>query len=136
MCRSVIQVEAKLELSHVRHEGGMPWRIEHDFNMNFRDTGQPREFALHVGFEHVAHTATGSRHGHLDMNPVHALLQGSNRNGQPLQVARTQYLERYKAPMTDRGFVYFSLDYPLLRDHNPRKSLPEKDAPALEVCHV
>jgi len=41
LCGAVIQVEAKLELSRVRHEAGMPWRIEHDFNMNFLDTGQP-----------------------------------------------------------------------------------------------
>src|SRR5260370_41749460 len=70
LCHAVIQVETKLELSRVRHEAGMPWRIEHDFHMNFLDTGQPREPALHVGLEHVAHPATGSRHGHLDMNPV------------------------------------------------------------------
>ena len=76
VCCSVIQVEAKLELSRIRHEAGMPRRIEHDFNMNFRDTGQPRELALHVGLEHVAHAATGSRHGHLEMNPVPTLLQG------------------------------------------------------------
>jgi hypothetical protein len=41
LCRAVIQVEAKLELSRIRHEAGMPWRIEHDFHMNFLDTGQP-----------------------------------------------------------------------------------------------
>src|SRR5713101_4029619 len=73
LCRAVIQVEAKLELGRIRHEAGMPWRIEHDFNMNFLDTGQPREPALHVGLEHVAHAATGSSHGHFDMNPVPAL---------------------------------------------------------------
>jgi len=49
VCCAVIQVEAKLELSRIRHQAGMPRRIEHDFNMNFRDTGQPRELALHVG---------------------------------------------------------------------------------------
>src|SRR5713101_675520 len=70
VCCSVIQVEAKLELRRIRHEAGMPRRIEHDLNMNFLDTGQPRELALHVGLEHVAHTATGSRHGHLDTNSV------------------------------------------------------------------
>src|SRR6266853_4076860 len=80
-CRSVIQVEAKLELSCVRHEAGMPWRIEHDFNMNFLDTGQPRELGLYVAFEKVAHTASGSRHGHLDMNALPALLQGHNHTG-------------------------------------------------------
>src|SRR6266436_9719484 len=79
LCRAVIQVEAKLELSRIRHEAGMPWRIEHNFNMNFLDTGQPREPALHVGLEHVAHAATGSSHGHFDMNPVPALLLGRNR---------------------------------------------------------
>src|SRR6266849_6582720 len=78
VCRSVIQVEAKLELSCVRHEAGMPWRIEHDFNMNFLDTGQPRELGLYVAFEHVAHTASGCRHGHLDMNALPALLHGHN----------------------------------------------------------
>src|SRR5713226_7427386 len=81
LCGAVIQVEAKLELSCVRHEAGMPWRIEHDFNMNFLDTGQPREPALHVGLEHVTHSTTRSSHGHFDMNPVHALLQGSNHAG-------------------------------------------------------
>src|SRR5260370_39191978 len=79
LCGAVIQVETKLELSCVRHEAGMPWRIEHDFNMYFLDTGQPRELVLYVGLEHVAHTATGSSHGHFDMNPVHALLPGRNR---------------------------------------------------------
>jgi len=39
MCRSVIQIEAKLELGRIRHAAGMPWGIEHDFNMNFLDTG-------------------------------------------------------------------------------------------------
>ena len=73
LCRAVIQVEAKLELGCIRHEAGIPRRIEDDFNMNLLDTGQPREPALHVGLEHVAHTTTGSRHGHFDMNPVHAL---------------------------------------------------------------
>jgi hypothetical protein len=66
VCRAVIQIEAKLELSRVQHEGGMPWRIEHDFNMNFLDTGQPRELALHVGLEHIAHgarVAVASWHG-------------------------------------------------------------------------
>src|SRR6202521_4466911 len=70
LCVAVIQVKAKLELSCVRHEAGMPWRIEHDFNMNFLDTGQPRELVLYVAFEHVAHTAPGGRHGHLDTNSV------------------------------------------------------------------
>src|SRR5229473_8141294 len=74
MCRSVIQIEAKLERGRTRHAAGMPRGIEHDFNMNFLDTGQLRELALHVGLEHVAHPASGSRHGHLDMNPIHALL--------------------------------------------------------------
>src|SRR6266851_10339703 len=78
LCRAVIQVEAKLELGRVRHEAGMPWRIEHDFHMNLLDTGQPRELALHVGLEHVAHTASGSRHGHFDMNAIPALLHGHN----------------------------------------------------------
>src|SRR5713226_5277567 len=78
LCRAVIQIEAKLELGRIRHEAGMPRRIEHDFNMNFLDTGQPRELALYVGLEHVTHAATGSRHGHLDMNPVPAFWQGSN----------------------------------------------------------
>src|SRR5260370_18486181 len=76
LCGALIQVEAKLELSCVRHEAGMPWRIEHDFNMNFLDTGQPRELGLYVAFEHVAHTASGSRHGHLDTNAIPALLHG------------------------------------------------------------
>ena len=58
VCYAVIQVKAKLELSRVRHEAGMPWRIEHDFNMNLIDTGQPRDLALDVGLEHVAHAAT------------------------------------------------------------------------------
>ena len=40
LCRAVIQVEAKLELGRIRHEAGMPWRIEHDFHMSFLDTGQ------------------------------------------------------------------------------------------------
>ena len=35
----------------------MPEWIEHDFNMNFLDIGQPRELALHVGLEHIAHGA-------------------------------------------------------------------------------
>jgi hypothetical protein len=70
LCGAVVQVETKLELSCVRHEAGMPWRIEHDFNMNFLDTGQLRELVLYVAFEHVAHTAPGSRHGHLDTNSV------------------------------------------------------------------
>jgi len=39
LCRVVIQVEAKLELGRIRHEAGMPWWIEHDFNVNFLDTG-------------------------------------------------------------------------------------------------
>src|SRR5437899_5488392 len=78
LCRAVIQVEAKLELGRIRHEAGMPRWIEHDFNVDLLDTGQPRELVLHVGLEHVAHTATGSRHGHLDMNPVSALLPGRN----------------------------------------------------------
>src|SRR2546425_12884976 len=78
VCCSVIQVEAKLELRRIRHEAGMPRRVEHDFNMNFRDTGQPPELALHVGLEHVAHAATRSRQAHLYMNPVHALLPGRN----------------------------------------------------------
>src|SRR5258708_37224059 len=56
----------------------MPWRIEHDFNMNFLDTGQPRELGLYVAFEHVANTASGSRHGHVDMNAIPALLHGQN----------------------------------------------------------
>src|SRR5260370_30315194 len=80
LCRAVIQVEAKLELGRIRHEAGMPWRIEHDFHMNFLDTWQPREPALHVRLEHVAHPATGSTHGHFDMNPVPTLLQGRNRS--------------------------------------------------------
>ena len=41
LSRAVIQVEAKLELGRIRHEAGMPLRIEHDFNMNFLDAGQP-----------------------------------------------------------------------------------------------
>src|SRR5258707_6585005 len=78
LCGAVIQVETKLELSCVRHEAGMPWRIEHDFNMDFLDTGQPRELVLYVAFEHVAHTAPGSRHGHLDTNSVPTQLHRRN----------------------------------------------------------
>jgi hypothetical protein len=37
--RTVVQIETELELGRIRHEAGMPGRIEHDFNMNFLDTG-------------------------------------------------------------------------------------------------
>src|SRR5258708_19500739 len=55
--RTVVQIETELELGRIRHEAGMPWRIEHDFNMNFLDTGQPREPALHLRLAPVAPSA-------------------------------------------------------------------------------
>src|SRR6266576_1750142 len=75
---TVIQVEAKLELGRIRHEPGVPGWIEHDFNMNFLNTGQLRKLAVHISLQHVAHTATGSCHGHSDMNTLPALFQGRN----------------------------------------------------------
>lgn len=44
LCRAVIQVEAKLELGRIRHEAGMPWRIEHDF-----DTKRESAWPIHGG---------------------------------------------------------------------------------------
>src|SRR5260370_15214072 len=73
LCGAVIQGEAKLELSCVRHEAGMPCRIEDDFNMNFLDTGQPPELGLSVDFQDVAHTSSAIRHEHLAMNALPAL---------------------------------------------------------------
>jgi len=46
-------------------------------------------------------------------------------------------VERYEYDARHDRIPIFSLDYPVLRDHNPRKfAFPEKHALAPEVCHV
>src|SRR5258708_14146858 len=70
LCGAVIQVETKLELSCVRHEAGLPWRIEHDFNMYFLDTGHPPHFLLYVALAHHPHPAPATHHAHLEPNSV------------------------------------------------------------------
>src|SRR5260370_17286401 len=65
LCGAVVQVETKLELSCVRHEAGMPWRIEHDFNMYFLDTGQPRDLVLYISLQPLSPPPTGTLHRHF-----------------------------------------------------------------------
>src|SRR5438067_10700916 len=78
---SVVQIETKLELGCLRHAPGIPRRIQDYFDANLFHLRQPCKFAFDVSFQHIAHAAARSRHRHLHIDSLSALLERRDHTG-------------------------------------------------------
>ncbi len=75
MAADKLNVKAKLQFRRFGHQAGIPGRLENDFHVNFLHIREIPELVLDIGFQDVAHAASGSRHRHFDIDPMPALIE-------------------------------------------------------------